>query len=86
MSNSSEGGIGVVGLAWIALIILKALGILTWGWVSVLLFPIWFPIALVIGTVALVILLVMALAAFSVVIITMLVICGVLNAEDIFDK
>ena len=41
-----EGGIGVVGLAWIALIILKAMGHLSWGWLTILLFPVWCPLAI----------------------------------------
>jgi len=52
MSNSG-GGIGMVGLAWIALVVLKVLGYLSWNWLAVLLFPVWCPIVLaIVGVVA----------------------------------
>lgn len=36
-------------LVWISLIILKALGDLTWSWLAVLLFPVWLPILIAIA-------------------------------------
>lgn len=42
-----SGGIGFVGLLTIAFIVLKLLGIITWGWVWVL-SPIWIDAILVI--------------------------------------
>jgi len=38
--------IDVVAVAWILLIVLKALGYLSWGWFSTIFFPIWFPLAI----------------------------------------
>lgn len=42
-----SGGVGFVGLLTIAFIVLKLLGIITWGWVWVL-SPIWIDAILVI--------------------------------------
>ena len=39
-SNTSNGGVGVVGLLWVALIVLKILGYITWSWWLVITFPI----------------------------------------------
>lgn len=87
MSNSG-GGIGMVGLAWIALVVLKVLGYLNWHWLAVLFFPIWFPmllalgipafiILLALGIIAFIILVVMALGLFVGIIALILAICGV---------
>ena len=76
MSNSG-GGIGMVGLAWIALVVLKVLGYLNWHWLAVLFFPIWFPMLLALGIIAFIILVVMALGLFVGIIALILAICGV---------
>ena len=39
-----EQGLSIYGVLWMILIVLKAVGSLNWGWITVLLFPIWFPI------------------------------------------
>lgn len=50
-----SGGIGFAGLLTIAFIVLKLLGIITWGWVWVL-SPIWIEVILVIVLLAIVLL------------------------------
>lgn len=51
-----NGGIGFTGLLTIAFIVLKLLGIITWGWVWVF-SPIWIEIILVILLLAVLIIL-----------------------------
>jgi len=44
-----EQGLSVFGFVWAVLIILKAIGLCNWGWITILLFPIWFPILFVLA-------------------------------------
>ena len=52
-NSSSSGGIGFFGLLTIVFIILKLLGHIAWGWAWVLA-PIWLPITVIVGLVAVV--------------------------------
>ena len=44
--NSTNNGIGFCGLLAIAFIVLKLLGVISWGWLWVL-SPIWIPMVIV---------------------------------------
>jgi len=73
MSSDGSEGIGVVGLAWLVLIVLKALGHLTWGWMAIVFFPVWFTIgvALIFCSIGLIGLL------FLILVCAILTLCGI---------
>ena len=77
MESDNSNSVGLIGLAWIVLIVLKALGHLSWGWALTLLFPIWFPIALTLASIAIVLIGVCCLVLLVVVVATILSLCGI---------
>ena len=74
---SSGGGLGLLGIVWIVLIILKAMGHLTWGWIPILLFPIWFPFALILAVIIIALGFVLAIGIIILVAACILKLCGV---------
>jgi len=40
-ATSSSGGIGMIGLLFVALVVLKLTGYITWSWWIILTMPIW---------------------------------------------
>ena len=76
MASVSENGINITGLAWLTLIVLKAMGHLTLSWGWVILFPIWFPIALGIATVGASIVIFLVVFIIVVVFGTIYQLCG----------
>jgi len=62
-----------VGLVWVALMILKALDHLTWGWLATLFFPVWFPVATTLAAIVCVLILVIAV----VLLLLILTCCGI---------
>ena len=78
MSDEGVGcNIGIFGLIWIILIILKAMGYLTWGWIPVLFFPLWFPFALILAIIAIVLGFLLAIAFILFIVVLILKILGV---------
>lgn len=53
-SSSSSSGISVFGLLWVALIVLKILGYVQWGWFAVITSIVWIPIALILMWIAII--------------------------------
>lgn len=60
-SSVSSSGVGVSGLLWVALIVLKVLGLIQWSWVAVITGFLWIPV-LVYGAWMLVLLLLSGVA------------------------
>ena len=52
--QQTSGGIGIIGVLWIVLIVLKILGELSMGWFQVLTSCIWIPTIIILGILAVV--------------------------------
>ena len=65
--------VNYVSLAWLALMILKALDYLTWSWLATLFFPVWFPVGITLACIVCI----LAIVIVTIVLLLILGCCGV---------